>query len=70
MENMSNSLHYTLSTQARPRCLKAIDTGDYSEVLDPRLENNYNHEEVARMVACAAASVRHSAKKRPKMSQV
>ncbi|XP_021829778.1 putative proline-rich receptor-like protein kinase PERK6 [Prunus avium] len=60
----------TLVDWARPRCLKAIDTGDYSEVLDPRLENNYNHEEVARMVACAAASVRHSAKKRPRMSQI
>ncbi|XP_070662972.1 putative proline-rich receptor-like protein kinase PERK6 isoform X2 [Malus domestica] len=60
----------TLVDWARPLCMKAIDTGDYSELLDRRLENNYNQEQVARMVACAAASVRHSAKKRPKMSQI
>lgn len=57
-------------SQARPLCLKAIEDGNYSELADPRLENKYDQEEMARMVACASTSVRHSAKKRPKMSQV
>lgn len=56
--------------QARPLMTKALEDGNYSELVDPRLENNYNSQEVARMVASAAASVRHSARRRPKMSQV
>ncbi|KAL8123804.1 hypothetical protein AgCh_011705 [Apium graveolens] len=55
---------------ARPLMTKALEDGNYSELVDPRLENNYNSEEVARMVALAAASVRHSARRRPKMSQI
>ena len=38
--------------------------------MDRFLESNYDSQEMARMVACAAASIRHSAKRRPKMSQV
>ncbi|KAF1002651.1 hypothetical protein AG4045_002169 [Apium graveolens] len=56
--------------KARPLMTKALEDGNYSELVDPRLENNYNSEEVARMVALAAASVRHSARRRPKMSQI
>ncbi|PKI71041.1 hypothetical protein CRG98_008622 [Punica granatum] len=37
---------------------------------DPRLEKNYDSSEMARMIACAAASIRHSARHRPKMSQI
>jgi len=47
-----------------------LETGNYDELVDPRLEGNYNPQEMQRMVACAAASIRHSAKKRPRMSQV
>lgn len=39
-------------------------------LVDPFLEGNYNVQEMTRMAACAAASIRHSAKKRSKMSQV
>lgn len=39
-------------------------------LIDPRLEGNYNPLEMARMVASAAACVRHSAKKRPRMNQI
>lgn len=39
-------------------------------LVDPRLEGNYNPSEMARMVASAAACIRHSAKKRPRMSQI
>ena len=56
--------------QARPALSRALADGDYDGIADPRLEGNYDPVEMARVVAGAAASVRHSAKKRPKMSQV
>lgn len=49
---------------------QALVDGNYDELVDPRLDDDYNPMELARMVACAAACVRHSAKRRPKMSQV
>ncbi|KAJ0963303.1 hypothetical protein J5N97_028425 [Dioscorea zingiberensis] len=48
----------------------ALVDGNYDELVDPRLDDNYNPMELARMVACAAACVRHSGKRRPKMSQI
>lgn len=59
-----------LCKQARPILLRALDDGNYEELLDPGLEKNYNPQEVVRLIACAAASIRHSARRRPKMSQV
>lgn len=56
--------------QARPLFHRALEDGNYNELVDIRLDNNYNPHEMARMVASAAASIRHSARKRPKMSQV
>ncbi|KAI4298351.1 hypothetical protein L6164_031924 [Bauhinia variegata] len=55
---------------ARPLCINGMDTGNFEGLVDPRLENNYDRNEMARMIACASASVRHSARKRPKMSQI
>lgn len=55
---------------ARPLCLKALEDRNYDDLVDPRLENNYVPHEMARMVACAAAGIRHSARRRPKMSQI
>ncbi|KAL6521502.1 hypothetical protein OROGR_018071 [Orobanche gracilis] len=55
---------------ARPLLSKALEDGSYNELVDPRLEGNYAPEEMARMIACAAASIRHSARRRPKMSQI
>uniref|UniRef100_A0A0D9VZN0 non-specific serine/threonine protein kinase n=1 Tax=Leersia perrieri TaxID=77586 RepID=A0A0D9VZN0_9ORYZ len=56
---------------ARPAMARALaDGGDFACVADPRLGGNYDPVEMARIVASAAASVRHSAKKRPKMSQI
>ncbi|KAL0698953.1 hypothetical protein Bca4012_055075 [Brassica carinata] len=55
---------------ARPLLLKAIQTGDYSELIDRRLENHYVEHEVFRMIETAAACVRHSGPKRPRMVQV
>ncbi|RWV93328.1 hypothetical protein GW17_00044229 [Ensete ventricosum] len=55
---------------ARHALSRALADGDYDELADPRLDDNYDPTEMARMVAAAAASIRHSARRRPKMSQV
>lgn len=59
-----------LALQARPLLNRAIEDGNFDTLVDPKLHNEYNHNEMARMVACAAACVRHSARRRPRMSQV
>ncbi|KVI02863.1 hypothetical protein Ccrd_018876 [Cynara cardunculus var. scolymus] len=53
-----------------PLLAKALEDQNYNELVDPRLEGNYEPNEVARMACCAAASIRHSSKQRPKMSQI
>ncbi|WZZ51549.1 hypothetical protein YC2023_051656 [Brassica napus] len=53
-----------------PLCSKAAQDGDYSQFANPRLERNYNQQEIARMAFCAAAAIRHSTRRRPKMSQI
>lgn len=49
---------------------QALDNGDFEELADPRLEKNYLENEMFRMIEAAAACVRHSAVKRPRMGQV
>lgn len=49
---------------------QALDNEDFEILVDPRLENRYNRKEMFRMIEAAAACVRHSAAKRPRMSQV
>ncbi|KAL3031507.1 hypothetical protein AAZX31_02G033100 [Glycine max] len=55
---------------ARPLLLRAVETGDFGELVDPRLERQYADTEMFRMIETAAACVRHSAPKRPRMVQV
>ncbi|XP_028754463.1 proline-rich receptor-like protein kinase PERK12 [Neltuma alba] len=55
---------------ARPHLIHAVDTGDFNKLIDTRLENHYVESEVLRMIDAAAACVRHSAPKRPRMLQV
>ncbi|KAL5552882.1 hypothetical protein UlMin_040283 [Ulmus minor] len=55
---------------ARPLLIQALDTGNLSEIVDPRLEKHYVEGEMLRMIEAAAACVRHSAPKRPRMMQV
>jgi len=50
--------------------MRVAQDGEYGELVDPFLEHQYEPYEMARMVACAAAAVRHSGRRRPKMSQV
>lgn len=56
--------------QARTNLIQAIETGDISQLVDPRLEKHYVEGEMFRMIETAAACVRHSAPKRPRMAQV
>ncbi|XVF15743.1 hypothetical protein REPUB_Repub09cG0182100 [Reevesia pubescens] len=66
----TNAMDDCLVDWARPLLARALEDGNHDQLVDARLELNYNHNEMQRMVACAAASIRHSARKRPKMSQI
>ncbi|XP_021903213.1 proline-rich receptor-like protein kinase PERK1 [Carica papaya] len=55
---------------ARPLLTRALEDENFDTLVDPRLHNQYDHNEMARMIACAAACVRHSARRRPRMSQM
>ncbi|CAL9199340.1 proline-rich receptor-like protein kinase PERK8 [Musa acuminata AAA Group] len=55
---------------ARPRLSHALETRDFGELSDPRLEKNYNETEMFRMIEVAAACIRHSAAMRPQMGKV
>ncbi|KAJ8622993.1 hypothetical protein MRB53_031522 [Persea americana] len=55
---------------ARPLLIQALETGEFEELVDPRLENNFKTSEMFRMIEVAAACVRHSSSKRPRMVQV
>ncbi|KAL3812629.1 hypothetical protein ACJIZ3_013897 [Penstemon smallii] len=59
-----------LLLQARPLLHQALETKDFGDLVDPRLEKNFVVEEMFRMIEAAAACVRHLASKRPKMSQI
>ena len=58
------------SFQAKPLLSQAIENEEFGELVDPRLGVNFVAAEMFRMVEAAAACVRHSAARRPKMSQV
>lgn len=47
-----------------------MENKNYDDLVDPRLQSDYDIEEVATMVACAAACLRDSVLSRPRMSQV
>ncbi|KAL1190529.1 Proline-rich receptor-like protein kinase PERK2 [Cardamine amara subsp. amara] len=55
---------------ARPLLNEVTEIGNFEVVVDPKLNNEYDKEEMARMVACAAACVRSTARRRPRMDQV
>ncbi|XP_061342308.1 proline-rich receptor-like protein kinase PERK4 [Gastrolobium bilobum] len=67
----TNTMDDSLVDWARPLLTRGLEEdGNFGELVDPFLEGNYNPQEMTRMAACAAASIRHSAKKRAKMSQI
>ncbi|OEL34583.1 Proline-rich receptor-like protein kinase PERK1, partial [Dichanthelium oligosanthes] len=42
---------------ARPLLMRALEDGEYDDLVDPRLGKDFNPNEIARMIACAAACV-------------
>ncbi|CAL0314443.1 unnamed protein product [Lupinus luteus] len=70
--DLTNTMEDSLVDWARPLLTRGLeeDPGNFVELVDPFLEGNYNPHEMARMAACAAGSIRHSARKRLKMSQI
>ncbi|XP_048228923.1 proline-rich receptor-like protein kinase PERK9 [Ricinus communis] len=55
---------------ARPLLGHALANEEFDGLVDPRLEKNYVESEMFTMIEAAAACVRHSAAKRPRMGQV
>lgn len=49
---------------------QALDAEEFEGLADPRLVKNYDDKEMFLMIEVAAACVRHSAVKRPRMGQV
>ncbi|CAN6324392.1 unnamed protein product [Urochloa humidicola] len=67
----NNYMEDSLVDWARPLLAAALaGEAGLEELVDGRLGGEYSAVEVERMAACAAASTRHSAKRRPRMSQV
>ncbi|KAJ8492035.1 hypothetical protein OPV22_013756 [Ensete ventricosum] len=55
---------------ARPLLIQALKDGDFGDLPDPRLDGNYNKDEMFRIIEIAAACTRHSSTMRPRMGQV
>ncbi|XP_074331230.1 proline-rich receptor-like protein kinase PERK15 [Apium graveolens] len=55
---------------AKPLLRQAMENNKFNTLVDPRLQKNCNHEELAIMASCAAACVRNSEQLRPRMSQI
>ncbi|KAM3383054.1 proline-rich receptor-like protein kinase PERK1 [Capsicum galapagoense] len=70
VDNNQTYMEDSLVDWARPLLTRALEDENFDALVDRRLGNDYNHNEMARMVACCAACVRHSAKRRPRMTQV
>ncbi|PIA65007.1 hypothetical protein AQUCO_00100463v1 [Aquilegia coerulea] len=70
VDTTSSFMDDSLVDWARPLLTRAIEDGNYDTLVDPRLQKDYNPNEMACMVACAAACVRHSSRRRPRLSQV
>ncbi|MED6155676.1 Proline-rich receptor-like protein kinase perk4 [Stylosanthes scabra] len=69
--DVSGAMDDSLVDWARPLLTRGLEEdGNFGELVDPFLEGNFNKQEMTRIAACAASSIRHSAKKRPKMSQI
>ncbi|KDP37232.1 hypothetical protein JCGZ_06288 [Jatropha curcas] len=54
---------------ARPLLKQALEEGIYDALVDPKLQD-YDSTEMTRMMSCAKACIRHSARLRPRMSQI
>ncbi|KAF2301249.1 hypothetical protein GH714_021440 [Hevea brasiliensis] len=57
-----------LTSWVAVKLIEALDTDNYDNIVDVKLENNYRKIEMIRMIYCAAACVYKPVKYRPKMS--
>ncbi|XP_078174992.1 proline-rich receptor-like protein kinase PERK5 [Carex rostrata] len=48
----------------------ALQNNDFSEIVDPRLMNQYNHDEMRMMISCATACTHYSPHERPPISRI
>ncbi|KAJ9176939.1 hypothetical protein P3X46_012199 [Hevea brasiliensis] len=62
--------HNRLSILAVPLLKRALDKGDYNDIIDAELQNKDNKDEIIRMIYCAASCVYKPADYRPRMSQI
>ncbi|KAK1434708.1 hypothetical protein QVD17_00457 [Tagetes erecta] len=69
IDSTNTYMNDSLVDWARPLLSQALEDGNFDAIVDSRLQD-YNHGEMARLVTCAAVCVRHSARHRPRMSQV
>lgn len=56
--------------QMEPKLLQALQDENFSGIVDPRLRNQYNHDEMKMMIACSAACIRDYPQERPPISRV
>uniref|UniRef100_A0A2C9VLJ5 non-specific serine/threonine protein kinase n=1 Tax=Manihot esculenta TaxID=3983 RepID=A0A2C9VLJ5_MANES len=57
-------------TWAKPRIEYALSSGDYSKLVDSKLQKNYVEEELKTMISCTAACLYKPSKSRPLMKQI
>ncbi|XP_051131576.1 proline-rich receptor-like protein kinase PERK1 [Andrographis paniculata] len=70
-KNKATSNTECLVDWAKPLLAQALESGNFDAIIDQHMHEDHNRsKEMERMAACAAACVFHSAKQRPKMSQV
>ncbi|KAB8100186.1 hypothetical protein EE612_030629, partial [Oryza sativa] len=60
----------TLVSWARPQLTKALEQHVYDDLIDPKLDALYDAHDMHRLISCAAAAVRHTARSRPRMTQI
>ncbi|XP_021735583.1 proline-rich receptor-like protein kinase PERK15 [Chenopodium quinoa] len=70
ISNFGTAACGSLVNWARPLLAQAIGDGKFDTLADPKLQDDYDVDEMSSMVSCAAACVRLSAWRRPRMSQV
>ncbi|XP_062232822.1 proline-rich receptor-like protein kinase PERK8 [Phragmites australis] len=72
VEWVSSSSSTTTATTRQSRLLlnRAVENQEFDELVDPRLDGNFDDVEMFRVIEAAAACIRHSAARRPKMGQV
>ncbi|KAM6585806.1 hypothetical protein CsatB_012808 [Cannabis sativa] len=70
IDKFHNFTNDSMVEWARPLLVQALENGNFDGLVDPKLQNDYNPDEMTRMVACASACVRHSARLRPRMSLI